>query len=63
MARLAGLVRAHPDAASIVTLVLLSFLALGRGLRPGKVLSAADVLFLVEPWKSLAPTFNRAIRC
>ena len=55
MARLAGLVRAHPDAASVVTLVLLSFLALGRALLPGKVLSAADILFLLQPWKSLAP--------
>jgi len=55
MARLAGLVRAHPDAASIVTLILLSFLALGRGLLPGKVLSSADNLFLSQPWKSLAP--------
>jgi hypothetical protein len=55
MARLAGLVRAHPDAASVVTLLLLSFLALGRGLLPGKVLSSADNLFLLQPWKSLAP--------
>jgi len=55
MARLAGLVRAHPDAASVVTLILLSFLALGRALLPGKVLSAADLLFLEQPWKSLAP--------
>src|SRR6185369_13062274 len=55
MVRLAALVRAHPDAASVVTLILLSFLALGRGLLPGKVLSAADNLFLVQPWRSLAP--------
>ena len=55
MARLAGLVRAHPDAASVATLILLSFLALGRALLPGKVLSAADILFLLQPWKSLAP--------
>ena len=55
MARLAGLVRAHPDAASVVTLLLLSFLALGRALLPGKVLSSADNLFLLQPWKGLAP--------
>ena len=47
MARLATLVRAHPDAASVVTLTLLSCLVLGRGLLPGNVLSAADNLFLV----------------
>jgi hypothetical protein len=58
MARLAGLVRAHPDAASVVTLILLSFLALGRALLPGKVLSAADILFLGQPWKSLAPDLH-----
>jgi hypothetical protein len=55
MARLAGWVRAHRDAASVVTLILLSFLAFARALRPGKVLSAADVLFFLQPWKSLAP--------
>jgi hypothetical protein len=55
MPRLAGLVRAHPDATSVVALILLSFLALGRALLPGKVLSAADILFLDQPWKSLAP--------
>jgi hypothetical protein len=55
MTRLAGLVRARPDAASAVTLILLSFLAFGRALLPGKVLSAADILFVLQPWKGLAP--------
>ena len=50
----AGLVRAHADAASVLTLILLPFALLGRALLPGKVLSAADILLLFPPWSSLA---------
>jgi membrane protein YfhO len=55
MVKLGGVLRAHPDAASVLTLTLLPFLMLGRALVPGKVLSAADILLLSQPWKSLAP--------
>jgi hypothetical protein len=55
MVKLGGMVRAHPDAVSVLTLTLLAFLMLGRALLPGKVLSAADILLLSQPWKSLAP--------
>ena len=41
-----------------MTLIWLSFLAFGRALLPGKVLSAADILFVLEPWKSLAPDLH-----
>ena len=60
MAKLARVVRAHPDAASVLTLLLLPLLMLGRALVPGKVLSAADILLLSQPWKSLAPELQPA---
>src|SRR5215831_8329984 len=53
--RLARLIRAHPDGASILALILLPFLIFGRALLPGRVLSSADVLFTSYPWRGLAP--------
>jgi hypothetical protein len=53
--RLARVIRAHPDAASVLALIVLPFLVFGRALMPGKVLSSADVLFTSYPWRGLAP--------
>ena len=53
--RLARDIRAHPDAASVLALIVLPFLVFGRALMPGRVLSAADVLFTTYPWRGLAP--------
>ena len=53
--RLARVIRAHPDGASVVALIVLPFLVFGRALMPGRVLSAADVLFTTYPWRGLAP--------
>jgi membrane protein YfhO len=53
--RLARIIRAHPDAASALTLIVLPILVFGRALMPGKVLSSADVLFTMYPWRGLAP--------
>ena len=53
--RLARLIRAHPDAASALSLIVLPLLGFGRALMPGRALSAADVLFLTYPWRGLAP--------
>jgi len=53
--RLARLIRAHPDAASALSLIVLPLLVFGRALMPGRALSAADVLFLTYPWRGLAP--------
>ena len=55
MAKLTALTRAHPDAASVLTLILLSLVLMGRGLVPGSVFSPADLLFVDYPWKALAP--------
>jgi len=48
-------IRAHPDAASVLALIVLPFLVFGRALMPGRVLSSADVLFTSYPWRGLAP--------
>ena len=53
--RLTRDIRAHPDAASILALIILPFLVFGRALMPGRVLSSADVLFTTYPWRGLAP--------
>ena len=53
--RLVRVIRAHPDAASVLALIVLPFLVFGRALMPGRVLSAADVLFTAYPWRGLAP--------
>jgi hypothetical protein len=53
--RLARVIRAHPDAASLLALIILPFLVFGRALLPGRVLSSADVLFSTYPWRGLAP--------
>jgi len=58
--RLTALVRAHPDAASILALISLPFIVLGRALLPGKALSPADILFVSHPWRSLAPGLRPA---
>jgi hypothetical protein len=48
-------IRAHPDTASVLALIVLPFLVFGRALMPGRVLSSADVLFTTYPWRGLAP--------
>ena len=53
--RLARDIRGHPDAASVLALIVLPFLVFGRALMPGRVLSSADVLFTTYPWRGLAP--------
>jgi hypothetical protein len=53
-------VRSHPDAASVLTLILLPFSMFAPALVPGKVISPADILFLSQPWRSLAPGFEPA---
>jgi hypothetical protein len=53
--RLARVIRAHPDCASVVALIVLPLVVFGRGLIPGRVLSSADVLFTTYPWRGLAP--------
>jgi membrane protein YfhO len=53
--RLARDIRAHPDAASVLALIVLPFLVFGRALMPGRALSSADVLFTTYPWRGLAP--------
>jgi hypothetical protein len=53
--RLVRVIRAHPDAASVLALIVLPFLVFGRALMPGRVLSSADVLFTAYPWRGLAP--------
>ena len=53
--RLVRVIRAHPDAASVLALIVLPFLVFGRALMPGRVLSSADVLFTSYPWRGLAP--------
>ena len=58
--RLTRLIRAHPDGASVVTLIVLPLLVFGRGLMPGRVLSSADVLFTTYPWRGLAPGLRPA---
>src|SRR5262245_24225658 len=58
--RLARLVRAHPDAASVLALISLPLLVFGRALLPGKVLSPADILFMAYPWRGLAPGLRPA---
>lgn len=52
---LARVIRARPDAAAVVALIVLPFLVFGRALVPGRVLSSADVLFTTYPWRGLAP--------
>ena len=52
---LVRVIRAHPDAASILALIVLPFLVFGRAFIPGRVLSSADVLFTTYPWRGLAP--------
>ena len=53
--RLVRVIRARPDAASVLALIVLPFLVFGRALIPGRVLSSADVLFTSYPWRGLAP--------
>ena len=53
--RFVRIIRAHPDAASVLVLIVLPLLVFGRALMPGKVLSSADVLFTSFPWRGLAP--------
>jgi hypothetical protein len=53
--RFVRVIRAHPDAASVLALIVLPFLVFGRALMPGRVLSSADVLFTSYPWRGLAP--------
>ena len=53
--RVARDIRAHPDAAAVLALIVLPFLVFGRALMPGRVLSSADVLFTTYPWRGLAP--------
>jgi Bacterial membrane protein YfhO len=53
--RLVRVIRAHPDAASVLALIVLPFLVFGRAFMPGRVLSSADVLFTTYPWRGLAP--------
>src|SRR5262245_49416645 len=55
MMRSARIIRAHPDVASALALIVLPFLVFGRALMPGRVLSSADVLFTTYPWRALAP--------
>lgn len=55
MAKLTALTRAHPDAVSVLTLILLPVALLARALVPGSVFSPADLLFTDYPWKALAP--------
>lgn len=48
--------RAHRgDAVAVLSLVLLPVVLLGRALLPGRVLSPADNLLTLYPWKGLAP--------
>ncbi len=60
MPKFGRVVSAHSDATSVLVLILLPFVMLGRALLPGKVLSAADILLLFPPWQSLAPGFQPA---
>jgi hypothetical protein len=39
----------------VIILILLPFLMFGRSLRPDRVFSAADILFLFYPWRALKP--------
>jgi hypothetical protein len=48
-------IQKRQDASAAAALVLIPFLALGRALCPGKVLSPADNLLTMYPWEALAP--------
>ena len=55
MRRLIGLARRHPDASAALTLFLLPFAVHAPAFVPGRVLSPADHILALDPWKSLAP--------
>jgi len=55
MNRLAGLCRSHRDAVAALALFLLPFLVLAHALVPGKVMSPADNVFVLMPWKGVNP--------
>ncbi|MBI4591412.1 MAG: YfhO family protein [Candidatus Rokubacteria bacterium] len=60
MRRLTEVGRRHPDAVAALLLLLLPVLILGRALLPGKVMSSADNLVTVFPWKGVAPAVTPA---
>lgn len=55
MARLIRFLRRFPGAAAAIGLLLLPVAMLGPALLPGRVMSPADNLFAVQPWKAVAP--------
>jgi hypothetical protein len=55
MTRLAGFCRSHRDVVAALALLVLPFVVLAHAFVPGKVMSPADNVFVLMPWKGVNP--------